>query len=99
MPDKFKAAINLPLQIPAWSVVCGILVMVFWGGYYGSQVLNDVRYLVELNKENKLAISNQGAQIDRINERQIGGLATLNSHGAQIVDLQSRVITLERRGK
>ena len=53
--------------------------------------------LIELGRETKQIQSAQQQQIDRINERQIGGLAAISNHDQLIRALDSRVSQLERR--
>jgi hypothetical protein len=53
--------------------------------------------LIELGRETKIAQAAQQQQIDRINERQIGGLATQANHEQLLRSLDGRVSQLERR--
>lgn len=97
MPESFRDTINLPIAIPVWSLITAICTIAVGGAYYGGGMVTKLDQLIELGRETKQIQSAQQQQIDRINERQIGGLASISNHDQLIRALDSRVSQLERR--
>lgn len=85
MPEKFKDKINVPISIPTWQVVSILLIGFFSAG-------------ITIQKLNALlaAFEKTEGRVDVIYERQLTGLATLNSHGIDITDLKGRMVQVER---
>lgn len=97
MPEKFKDTINLPIAIPAWGLITALSTIAVGGAYYGGGMVTKLDQLIELGRETKQIQGAQQQQIDRINERQIGGLATQANHDQLLRSLDARVSQLERR--
>lgn len=97
MPENFKDTINLPIAIPAWGLICTLASVLIGGAYYGGGMVTKLDQLIELGRETKQIQVNQQQQLDRINERQIGGLAQLSNHDQLLRALDGRVTQLERR--
>lgn len=97
MPERFKDSINLPIAIPAWGLITTLASLLIGGAYYGGGMVTKLDQLIELGRETKIAQAAQQQQIDRINERQIGGLATQANHEQMLRALDGRVSQLERR--
>lgn len=97
MADKVGEKLRISVAVPVWSLVtllCGGGLTV---AYYGGAFVTQMEKLVELAKESKTVQASQQAMLDRINERQIGGLAAIANHDAAIRSLDGRVTELERR--
>jgi hypothetical protein len=99
MSDKFKSAFNVPIQIPVWGVATALVGAIFWGGYYGGNMLAKMETMVELLRDTKLKADATQAQVERINERQIRGLAQLAEHDQTIRTHESRLAAIEARSK
>jgi hypothetical protein len=97
MPERFKDKINIPIAIPAWGLISTLVAVLVSGAYYGGGVVTKLDQLIDLGRETKQVQVAQQAQIDRINERQIGGLATQANHEQLLRSLDGRVSQLERR--
>lgn len=97
MSERFKDSINLPIAIPAWGLITALVTVLVSSAYYGGGVVTKLDQLIELGRETKQQQAAQQQQIDRINERQIGGLATLAQHDQSLRAMDARVSQLEKR--
>jgi hypothetical protein len=85
MPQRFAGTVNLPIQIPAWSIVSALICAVFTCGIM-FQKMDAVIDTVRDSKE----------QIALIKEKQIGGLAAIATLQTQAQAHEARLTNLER---
>jgi len=80
MPDKFKDTINVPIAIPAW----GLLTMLAFGIFTAGMFNQKLNQLIE-----------QAPLVSMIREKQIGGLAAIETLRDGQNRLEARVTNLE----
>lgn len=85
MPEKFKAAFNVQMAVPAWSVISSLLLGVFAAGAI-------------YQKLNSLADSygHTADKVTAISDRQITNEARLSSVQAEQQNHGARIAALER---
>jgi hypothetical protein len=80
-----REKINLPVAIPVWSLVTMVGGALFTAG----TLYNQMNTLIESNKKSD-------ERITLISEKQIGGLAALNSAQQVLQNHEARLVTVER---
>lgn len=97
MPQHIKDKLAITVGIPVWQAITGALGFAILLAYYGGGMVTKLDQLIDIVREFRGMQVAQQEQINRINERQINGLATLSNHEQQIRSLDARVSNLEGR--
>ena len=85
-PERFRDTINVPIAIPAWGAVVMIAGALFTSGTLYQQMGT----LIENSQRND-------AQVSIIREKQIGGLAAINSLEKKADSVDARMSNVEQR--
>lgn len=86
MPDKFKDTINLPVAIPAWGLICALII----GAVSVGSTITKLNTLLDNDTKRE-------ALVRVIQDRQINVMAIQGVHVNDIKDLKERVSDLERK--